>query len=82
MEKDDFRSQLSFGEDVFGGPVWRDLVGAEKAAEYVDSGAIPVMLDPDGVPIKEILYMSMTWLLRYYSLLITLRQNSNCLIFV
>ncbi len=29
MEKDDFRYQLSFGEDVFGGPRWRDLVGAE-----------------------------------------------------
>ena len=27
MEKDDFRYQLSFGEDVFGGPRWRDLVG-------------------------------------------------------
>src|SRR5690349_23911769 len=32
MEKDDFRYQLSFGEDVFGGPRWRDLVGAERAA--------------------------------------------------
>ena len=31
MEKDDFRYQLSFGEDVFGGPRWRDLVGAEAA---------------------------------------------------
>ena len=30
MEKDDFRYQLSFGEDVFGGPRWRDLVGAEE----------------------------------------------------
>ncbi len=28
MEKDDFKYQLSFGEDVFGGPRWRDLVGA------------------------------------------------------
>ena len=27
MEKDDFKYQLSFGEDVFGGPRWRDLVG-------------------------------------------------------
>ena len=31
MEKDDFKYQLSFGEDVFGGPRWRDLVGAEQA---------------------------------------------------
>jgi nucleoside-diphosphate-sugar epimerase len=53
MEKDDFKYQLSFGEDVFGGPRWRDLVGAEKAAEYVKSGAVPVMLDPDGQPVKR-----------------------------
>lgn len=53
MEKDDFRFQLSFGEDVFGGPRWRDLVGAAKADEYVAAGAVPVMLDPDGVPVKR-----------------------------
>ncbi len=35
MEKDDFKYSLSFGEDVFGGPRWRDLVGPERAAEYV-----------------------------------------------
>ena len=44
MEKDDFKYQLSFGEDVFGGPRWRDLVGTEKADAYVKSGAVPVML--------------------------------------
>jgi len=27
MEKDDFKCHLSFGEDLFGGPRWRDLVG-------------------------------------------------------
>jgi UDP-glucose 4-epimerase len=53
MEKDDFKLQLSFGEDVFGGPRWRDLVGAKAADEYVRSGAIPVMLDPEGKPIKR-----------------------------
>lgn len=53
MEKDDFRYTLSFGEDVFGGPRWRELVGAEKADEYVKSGAVPVMLDPEGVPVKR-----------------------------
>ena len=37
MEKDDFKYQLSFGEDVFGGPRWRDLVGAEQADEYVET---------------------------------------------
>ena len=53
MEKDDFRFQLSFAEDVFGGPRWCDLVGPERAAQYVRSGAVPVMLDPDGVPVKR-----------------------------
>ena len=53
MEKDDFKYQLSFGEDVFGGPRWRDLVGAEKAEGYVKSGAVPVMLDAEGVPVKR-----------------------------
>jgi nucleoside-diphosphate-sugar epimerase len=53
MEKDDFRYQLSFGEDVFGGPRWRDLVGAEQADRYICQGAVPVMLDPDGRPVKR-----------------------------
>lgn len=53
MEKDDFKYQLSFGEDVFGGPRWRDLVGPERAAEYVRTGAVPVMLDPHGKPVKR-----------------------------
>lgn len=35
MEKDDFKYQLSFGEDVFGGPRWRDLVGHEQADKYI-----------------------------------------------
>ncbi len=53
MEKDDFRYQLSFGPDVFGGPRWRDLVGAEKANEYVATKAVPVMLAADGRPVKR-----------------------------
>jgi len=53
MEKDDFKYQLSFGEDVFGGPRWRDLVGAQKADEFVRTGAVPVMLDSDGHPVKR-----------------------------
>lgn len=53
MEKDDFRYSLSFGEDVFGGPRWCELVGAERAREYVQSGAVPVMLDPDDRPVKR-----------------------------
>ena len=53
MEKDDFKYQLSFGEDVFGGPRWRDLVGAPRADAYVRSQTVPVMLDPDGKPVKR-----------------------------
>jgi nucleoside-diphosphate-sugar epimerase len=53
MEKDDFRYQLSFGEDVFGGPRWRDLVGAERADAYVEQEAVPLMLDEDGRPVKR-----------------------------
>jgi UDP-glucose 4-epimerase len=53
MEKDDFKYSLSFGEGVFGGPRWRDLVGPEKASEYGKAGTVPVMLDPDGVPVKR-----------------------------
>ena len=53
MEKDDFRYQLSFGDDVFGGPRWRELVGAEQADRYVADGTVPVMLDPDGTPVKR-----------------------------
>jgi nucleoside-diphosphate-sugar epimerase len=53
MEKDDFRYQLSFGPDVFGGPRWCDLVGPEKAAEYVRTRAVPIMLDSEGRPVKR-----------------------------
>ncbi len=53
MEKDDFKVQLSFGEDVFGGPRWRDLVGAEQADAYVETQTVPIMLDEEGRPIKR-----------------------------
>jgi nucleoside-diphosphate-sugar epimerase len=53
MEKDDFKYQLSFGEDVFGGPRWRDLVGAEQADAYIRANAIPVMLDAAGAPMRR-----------------------------
>jgi nucleoside-diphosphate-sugar epimerase len=53
MEKDDFKYHLSFGEDVFGGPRWRDLVGPEQADVYAQAQTIPVMLDPDGRPVKR-----------------------------
>jgi len=53
MEKDDFKFQLSFGEDVFGGPRWRDLVGEKLADEYVQTRTIPIMLDSESVPVKR-----------------------------
>ncbi|MBW6465836.1 MAG: NAD(P)-dependent oxidoreductase [Brevefilum sp.] len=53
MEKDDFKYQLSFGEDVFGGPRWRDLVGPVKADELARTNTIPVMLDPAGKPVNR-----------------------------
>jgi UDP-glucose 4-epimerase len=53
MEKDDFKYQLSFGEDVFGGPRWRDLVGSQRADQFVRTGTVPVMLDPHGLPVKR-----------------------------
>lgn len=53
MEKDDFKFQLSFGADIFGGPRWCDLVGPQRAAEYVRTQTVPVMLDPEGRPVKR-----------------------------
>ena len=53
MEKDDFKYTLSFGDDVFGGPRWRDLVGTQRADEYIKANAVPLMLDPDGQPVKR-----------------------------
>src|ERR1041385_4930508 len=42
MEKDDFKYQLSFGDDVFGGPRWRDFVDAPTADSYIASHTIPI----------------------------------------
>lgn len=53
MEKDDFKYQLSFGDDVFGGPRWQEYVTPDAAAEYVRTQTIPVMLDPNGKPVKR-----------------------------
>jgi UDP-glucose 4-epimerase len=53
MEKDDFRYSLSFGDDVFGAPVWKTMVPAEDARRYADSGAVPCLHDVDGRPLKR-----------------------------
>ena len=53
MEKDDFKYSLSFGEDVFGGPRWCDLVGEDTADNCRRSQIVPLMLDAKGVPVKR-----------------------------
>ncbi|MGV3552078.1 NAD-dependent epimerase/dehydratase family protein [Rhizobium sp.] len=53
MEKDDFRHTLSFGSDLFGGPVWADMVTPEQAETCRADGTIPLLHDADGVPLKR-----------------------------
>lgn len=53
MEKDDFKFTLSFGEDVFGGPRWRDIVGTQKADQYQREGTVPVLCDAAGEAITR-----------------------------
>ena len=53
MEKDDFKHTLSFGEDVFGAPRWRDIVGSQRADVYVKSQTVPLMLDSERKPVKR-----------------------------
>ena len=53
MEKDDLKYTLSFGDDVFGGPRWKDLVAPEKAAGYAKAQTVPVMVDDAGRPVKR-----------------------------
>ncbi|MDA1264009.1 MAG: NAD(P)-dependent oxidoreductase [Planctomycetota bacterium] len=53
MEKDDFRFSLSFGDDVFGGPRWSELVSAADAARYAQDGTVPLMVDVHGQPIQR-----------------------------
>ena len=53
MEKDDFKHQLSFGPDVFGAPVWSTYIDKATARGYADTQTVPVMLDPEGHPVKR-----------------------------
>lgn len=53
MEKDDFRYTLSFGDDVFGGPVWKTLVPDADAKRYASDGTVPLLRDADGQPLKR-----------------------------
>ena len=53
MEKDDFKKSLSFGDDVFGGPKWKDLVPKENAKKYAEKNMVPIMTDSKGIAIKR-----------------------------
>jgi nucleoside-diphosphate-sugar epimerase len=53
MEKDDFKYTLTFGEDAFGGPRWREFVDRKSADEFYRSNTVPLMLDPNGQPVKR-----------------------------
>lgn len=53
MEKDDFRFSLSFGDDVFGGPDWKTLVPPEVAERSRRDGAVPLLQEADGTPLKR-----------------------------
>lgn len=53
MEKDDFKYTLSFGDDVFGGPVWSALVPETEAERYAREGTVPLLRDADGEPLKR-----------------------------
>lgn len=53
MEKDDFKYTLSFGDDVFGGPVWKNLVPETDAKRYARDGTVPLLRDADGRPLKR-----------------------------
>ena len=54
MEKDDFKYQLSFGDDVFGGPRWRDLVGPGEGRRIRRRRRpFPSCSTRTGVPVKR-----------------------------
>lgn len=53
MEKDDFRYTCSFGDDVFGGPDWKTMVGSEEAEACRVNGAVPLLQELDGTPVKR-----------------------------
>jgi UDP-glucose 4-epimerase len=53
MEKDDFKYSLSFGDDVFGGPKWKELVAPEIAAKCLRDSVVPLLLNAHGKPLKR-----------------------------
>jgi UDP-glucose 4-epimerase len=53
MEKDDFRHTLSFGDDIFGGPDWKAMVPPDVAERSRQTGAVPLLVEADGTPVKR-----------------------------
>jgi len=53
MEKDDFRYSLSFGDDLFGGPEWKSMVPPGEAEQCRADGAVPLLEEADGTPVKR-----------------------------
>jgi len=53
MEKDDFRFSLSFGDDLFGGPDWKTMVPPAVLETARRTGAVPLLVDADGTPVKR-----------------------------
>lgn len=53
MEKDDFRYTLSFGDDLFGGPDWKTMVPPDVAERSRREGAVPLLQEADGTPLKR-----------------------------
>lgn len=53
MEKDDFRFSLSFGDDLFGGPDWKAMVSPEVLERSRRTGAVPLLVETDGTPVKR-----------------------------
>ena len=53
MEKDDFRHSLSFGDDLFGGPDWKTMVEPEVARRSRETGAVPLLQEEDGTPVRR-----------------------------
>jgi UDP-glucose 4-epimerase len=53
MEKDDFRYTLSFGDDAFGGPVWKTMVSPEIAEHCHRNSVVPLLQDAHSRPLKR-----------------------------
>lgn len=53
MERDDFRSSLSFGDDLFGGPDWKTMVSPDVAERSRQNNAVPLLQEEDGTPLKR-----------------------------